>query len=295
MTISFDGQVAIVTGSGRGLGRSYARELAARGARVAVVDLGPDAASVAGEIVQGGGIARGYEVDVTDFEAVTSMAGEIMSDWGRVDVLINNAGILRDKSFAKMDLTDFRTVVDVHLMGSVNCAKAVWQTMIDRKYGRILFTSSSSGMYGNFGQSNYGAAKAAMLGLMNVLHLEGEKHGIRVNCVTPSAATHMTEGLLKPAHEKLLTPESVAPGVAFLVSRDAPSRVIIAAGAGSFARIYVTETQGVSFPPDRLTAEAVRDSFHAISDTNGAVPLQTAFQQTDKLAALALHASASGE
>jgi NAD(P)-dependent dehydrogenase (short-subunit alcohol dehydrogenase family) len=204
-----------------------------------------------------------------------------------VDVAICNAGILRDRTFAKMDLADFRSVMDVHVIGSVHVAKAVWPLMREQNYGRIVLTTSSSGLYGSFGQANYGAAKAAMLGLMNVLHLEGERHGIRVNCIMPSATTRMTAGLFKPDAELLLTPDSVAPGVLFLCSELAPSRVVLSAGAGTFARVYVTETEGVSLSGADLTPEAIAARFEEISDPSTAREVSTAFAQADKLAAAA--------
>lgn len=288
MTITFENQVAIVTGAGRGLGQSYAKALAKSGAHVAIVDLGSSAAQTARDIRDQGGQAHAFEVDVTDFVAVEQMVVQILSDWGRIDVAINNAGILRDKTFAKMDLSDFKTVMDVHLMGSVHICKAVWQTMQEQEYGRILLTSSASGIYGNFGQANYGAAKAAMLGLMNVLHIEGERKGIRVNAILPSAATKMTEGLLSADAERLATPDAVAPGALFLVSNDAPSKVMLSAGAGSFARVHITETEGVSLLPENLTPDAVAECFDAICNPSGARVVSSAFEQADKLAASAM-------
>ncbi|MBX6321053.1 MAG: SDR family NAD(P)-dependent oxidoreductase [Rhodospirillaceae bacterium] len=294
MEIRFDGRVAIVTGAGRGLGRSHALGLAARGAKVAVVDLDPAtdavppaAAEVAAAIRARGGEAVAVRADVADWSCVRRMVDEVVARWGRVDILVNNAGILRDKTFSKMDLADFRLVLEVHVMGTVHCTKAVWDGMRARRYGRILLTASSSGLYGNFGQSNYGTAKAAMVGLMNVLHLEGEKYGIRVNTLLPTAATGMTEGLFAQAVAELATPESVTPGVLFLVSDNAPSRVMLCAGAGSFARTLITETVGVHFPPAECTPENIAAAFDRISDPAGAVALTTAFQQTDKLVALA--------
>ena len=288
MAITFEDRVAIVTGAARGLGRSYALALAARGARVIIADLGEDAERTAEEIRGHGGIAQAHEMDVTDFPGVEGLIERVLSAWGRVDIAINNAGILRDRTFTKMGLDDFRAVMDVHLMGSVHVCKAVWQTMRDRQYGRIVLTSSSSGMYGIFGQSNYAAAKAAMLGLMNVLHLEGERHGIRVNAIMPSAATRMTEGLLSPDAERLLTPDAVAPGVLFLVSEQAPSRVILSAGAGSFARVYVMETEGISLPRENLSPEAVAERFEEISDPTHARALSNGFEQAEKLTAAAM-------
>jgi NAD(P)-dependent dehydrogenase (short-subunit alcohol dehydrogenase family) len=284
MTITFDGRVAIVTGAARGLGLGYARALAARGARVVLADLGPDAEASARSIRDEGGTARAFEVDVTDFGQVEGMVSAVREKWGRLDILICNAGILRDRSFAKMELADIRAVMDVHVMGSMHACKAVWPLMREEGYGRIVLTTSSSGLYGTFGQANYGAAKAAMLGLMNVLHLEGERYGIAVNCIMPSAATRMTAGLLEPEAERLLTPDAVAPGVLFLCAESAPSRVVLSAGAGSFARVYVTETEGVSFFGDDLTPEAVAAHFAEISDLSTAREVATGFAQADKLA-----------
>ena len=208
MNLDFKGRVAIVTGAGGGLGRQHALALAARGAKVVVNDLGgardgsggslSAAESVVAEIRAAGGEAMVNGASVTDFEAVQAMVQQAIDAWGRVDILVNNAGILRDKSFAKMEIADFRTVVDVHLMGAVHCCKAVWPHMNEQKYGRILMTTSSSGLYGNFGQSNYGAAKLALVGLMQTLALEGAKNNIHVNSLAPTAATRMTEGLMPP-------------------------------------------------------------------------------------------------
>jgi NAD(P)-dependent dehydrogenase (short-subunit alcohol dehydrogenase family) len=251
MKIQFHGRVAIVTGAGSGLGRSHALGLAARGAKVVVNDLGrsgalpENALRVVEEIRANGGIAMADPADVADFEQVSAMTARAEKEWGRVDILVNNAGVLRDKTFAKMEMADFEFVVRVHLIGSANCTKAVWAGMRERNYGRIVLTSSASGLYGNFGQANYGAAKAAMIGLMNVLHLEGAKNDIRVNVLAPTARTAMTEGLLPPVAAELMSPESVTPGVLFLASDDAPSRVILGAGAGVFAVTHIGETPGV--------------------------------------------------
>jgi len=189
------------------------------------------------------------------------MVADVMAKWGRIDILVNNAGILRDKTFAKMDLADFRTVVDVHLMGAVNCTKAVWEIMRTQKYGRIVFTTSSTGLYGNFGQSNYGAAKMALVGLMQTLALEGAKNDIRVNCLAPSAATRMTEDVLPEAALNLLRPEAVTPGVVWLVSEHAPTRTVLCAGGGSFEVAHVTLTKGLHLGmgedvPEQLAAQA---------------------------------------
>ncbi|HWA42545.1 MAG TPA: SDR family NAD(P)-dependent oxidoreductase [Hypericibacter adhaerens] len=294
MDIRFDGRVAIVTGAGRGLGRSHVLGLAARGAKVAIVDFDPStdgappaASAVAAEIGAQGGEAIAIGANVADAASVQTMIEQVLARWGRVDILVNNAGILRDKSFAKMELADFRLVLEVHVMGTVNCTKAVWERMREQKYGRIVLTASSSGLYGNFGQSNYGTAKAAMVGLMNVLHLEGEKYDIRVNALLPTAATQMTEGLFPEAVARLATPESITPGLLFLVSENAPSRVMLCAGAGTFARTLITETVGVHFPEADRTPEAIAAAFDRISDPTGATGVATAFAQTEKLVALA--------
>ena len=246
MTISLDGRVAIVTGAGTGLGRAHAQALAAYGARVVVNDLDAvQAQTVADQIVAAGGEAIGYAASVTDMEAVTTMVARTIVLWGAVDILVNNAGILRDKSFAKMDLADFRLVLDVHLMGSVNCTKAVWDHMRARHYGRILFTTSSSGLYGNFGQANYGAAKMALVGLMQTLAIEGARNNIRVNCLAPSASTQMTEGLYPGDALASLGPDLVSPAVVALTAEHAPTRRILLAGGGSFEQANITMTRGL--------------------------------------------------
>jgi len=290
MSIRLDGQVAIVTGAGQGLGRAHALALAERGAKVVVNDLGDadghsdNAEAVAKEITAVGGEAIAHGANVADYEQIKDMAKHAMDEWGRVDILINNAGILRDKTFAKMSLDDFRLIVDVHLMGSANCTKAVWEIMRQQSYGRIVFTSSSTGLYGNFGQANYGAAKMAMVGLMNTLHLEGAKYNIHVNCLAPAAGTAMTAGLLPDKVFELLSPESVSPGIVFLAGPDAPSRKVLSAGGGSFAIYKGFETDGVNLLPDNLTADGVADAWDAINDENGMKELQSGFEQTTKLA-----------
>ena len=279
MTIRFDGRVALVTGSATGLGRAHALALAGRGARVVVNDFGgavdgtghssAPAQKVADEIIAAGGQAIAHGADVTNPEQVEHMVQAAMAAWGRVDILINNAGILRDASFAKMTLADFQTVINVHLIGSAICARAVWPHMRAANYGRILMTTSSSGLYGNFGQSNYGAAKMGVIGLMNVLQLEGAKNDIRVNALAPGAATRMTEALLPPDMLGLMTPEAVSPAALFLVSDDAPTRTILCATAGGYSRTLIHETEGVFLPPDQRTPEAIAEQFAAISDETG--------------------------
>lgn len=297
--IRFDDRVAIVTGAGAGLGRCHALGLAARGAKVVVNDLGagPDgsgqgseaAQAIVAEIEAAGGHAMAHGADVSNADQVADMVAQTMARWGRIDILINNAGILLDKTFAKMPLEDFRKVIDVHLMGSANCCHAVWPIMRTQKYGRIVLTSSGSGLYGNFGQSNYGAAKAAMAGLMNVLHLEGARDNIRVNTLAPTAATRMTQDLLPEAALDLLKPETITPGVLYLVSEDGPSRTILSAGAGTFAQTRIYETQGHMIKGD-ITPEAVASNWAAISDPTDQEELQDAFSQTRKYALRAAQA-----
>jgi NAD(P)-dependent dehydrogenase (short-subunit alcohol dehydrogenase family) len=295
MTIDFQGRVAIVTGAGSGLGRSHALGLAARGANVVVNDYGlnggfDNAMRVVEEIRAKGGTAIGDNADVADFAQVSEMVARAEKLWGHVDILVNNAGVLRDKTFAKMEMADFEFVLRVHLIGSANCTKAVWAGMRERNYGRIVLTSSASGIYGNFGQANYGAAKAGMIGLMNVLHLEGAKNDIRVNVLAPTARTGMTEGLLSPVAAELMTPESVTPGVLFLVSEDAPSRVILGAGAGVFAVTHIGETPGVYLDESERTPETIAARFAEISNAKTAKPLKDAFAQTMKFVAAAAKA-----
>ncbi|MFZ5567630.1 MAG: SDR family NAD(P)-dependent oxidoreductase [Pseudomonadota bacterium] len=252
--IDFKGRVAIVTGAGGGLGKQHALALARRGAKVVVNDLGgardgsggsaSAAQAVVDEIRAAGGEAIANAASVTDFEAVQAMVQQAVDTWGRVDILVNNAGILRDKTFAKMELADFRLVLDVHLMGAVHCTKAVWPVMTAQKYGRIVMTTSSSGLYGNFGQSNYGAAKLALVGLMQTLSLEGAKHDIRVNCLAPTAATRMTEDLMPAEVLRALQPEAVVPAMLVLASEGAPTRTTLCAGAGSVEAAHITMTQG---------------------------------------------------
>jgi NAD(P)-dependent dehydrogenase (short-subunit alcohol dehydrogenase family) len=290
MDIKLDGQVAIITGAGQGLGRAHAHALAARGARVVVNDLaGADGVSdnaeaVAAEIQAKGGEAIANGANVSDFNQVENMVRQAIDAWGRIDILINNAGILRDKSFLKMSMEDFRLVIDVHLIGSANCTKAVWELMREQGYGRIVFTSSSSGLYGNFGQTNYGAAKMAMVGMMNTLHLEGAKYNIRVNCLAPVAGTAMTDGLLPEPVFKLLAPEYVSQGVVFLASEQAPSRTVLAAGGGSFAVYKGLETEGINLLPDQVDADVIAQRWDEISSDGSMRELQGGFEQTEKFA-----------
>ena len=279
MTISFEGRVAIVTGAGGGLGRAYAIDLARRGAKVVINDLGgardgsgaslSAAQAVVDEIAAFGGEAMANGASVTDMAAVEKMVANVKERWGRVDILINNAGILRDKTFVKMTLDEFRTVLEVHLMGSVNCTKAVWDLMREQAYGRILMTTSSTGLYGNFGQANYGAAKLALVGLMKTLALEGAKYNVHVNTIAPLAATRMTEDLMPPALLEKMGPETVVPASVYLVSQEAPTNVILNAGGGGIERAYVTLTRGVHLSAEEMTAETVAARFAEISDRTG--------------------------
>jgi len=290
--VRFEGRVAIVTGAGVGLGRSHALGLAARGAKVVVNDLGTatdgtgagsDAArAVVEEIRAAGGKAIANGANVADAAQVQDMVDAAIAEFGHVDILVNNAGILRDKTFSKMTLADFQMVVDVHLMGTVNCTHALWRHMIEREYGRIVFTTSSSGLYGNFGQSNYGAAKSAMLGLMNVLHHEGSRKNIRVNMLAPTAATRMTEDLFPPEVHGLLQPETITPGLLALVSEDSPSRMILGAGGGCFAETKIYETKGVALDGDDLSPEGVLANLTQIRNPDGQTLMAGAFDQTTK-------------
>lgn len=294
--IDFKGRVAIVTGAGGGLGRQHALALAARGAKVVVNDLGgardgaagtgsvTAAQAVVDEIKAAGGEAMANGASVTDFAAVQDMVAQAMKAWGRVDILVNNAGILRDKSFAKMEIADFALVVDVHLMGAVNCTKAVWDIMNTQKYGRIVMTTSSSGLYGNFGQSNYGAAKMALVGLMQTLSIEGAKNDIRVNCLAPTAATRMTEGLMSEAVLAALKPEAVVPAMLVMVAENAPTRTILCAGAGTFEAAHITLTQGAWVGMDATAPEQLAARLAEITNREGeAVPLSGSAQGTNEV------------
>ena len=279
MSIRFDERVAIVTGAGGGLGRCYALELARRGAKVVVNDLGgaldgtsgsPSIAqAVVDEIKAAGGEAVANHESVNDRASAQRMVDEAVSRFGSVDILVNNAGILRDRTIAKMELDDFEKVMDVHLMGSVNVTKAAFPLMKERGYGRVVLTTSSSGLYGNFGQSNYGAAKMGLVGFMNTLKLEGAKYGIKVNAVAPTAATRMTDGLWPPGVDKALAPEFVTPAVIYLCSEGCPSGHIIEAGGTYFARVAIVEARGAVLGPE-ATAEDVAARYDEIADLSGA-------------------------
>ena len=290
--IRFDGKVAIVTGAGGGLGRQHALELARRGAKVVVNDLGGSvdgsggssaaADAVVAEIKAAGGEAISNGSSVTDDAGVALMIKQAMDAWGRIDILINNAGILRDKSFSKMEMADFELVVNVHLMGTVKPVKAVWEIMKEQNYGRIVVTTSSSGMYGNFGQSNYGAAKLGIIGFMNTIKLEGQKNNIHINAISPVAATRMTENLMPAEVLERLKPEYVTPGVVYLASEEAPNGAILTAGAGAFALSRIYETEGVYLGEGGLSVEEVRDNWAKIADPAGQQAYVTGGEQSGK-------------
>jgi NAD(P)-dependent dehydrogenase (short-subunit alcohol dehydrogenase family) len=293
MGISFEGKVAVVTGAGAGLGRSHALELARRGAKVVVNDLGgavdgsggssEAARAVVAAIEAGGGKAIANGASVADKKGAQSIVDDALRAFGRLDILINNAGILRDKTFRKMELDDFELVVDVHLLGSVFCTKAAWPVMLEQGYGRILMTTSSSGLYGNFGQSNYGAAKLGLVGFMNTLKLEGGKSNIRVNTIAPVAATRMTENLgIPPEVFARLKPELVTPAVLYLVSDDAPTGTIVEAGAGYYAKVQVVEGKGVKLG-DQVTVEDIASHWEKIADMSQATSFNSGSDVTLKI------------
>lgn len=278
-----NGRVAIVTGAGGGLGRQHALFLARQGARVVVNDLSQEAANaVAVEIAAAGGDAMAIAGSVTDEAAVTALVTRTMDEWGRIDILVNNAGILRDKSFAKMGLDDFRLVLDVHLMGAVICTKAVWEIMRTQRHGRIVMTTSSSGLYGNFGQANYGAAKMALVGLMQTLSIEGEKHNIRVNCLAPTAATQMTDGVLSGDSLERLHPSLVSPALLPLVADDAPTRTILCAGAGHFAAAHITLTDGVQIGGGPTVGTELVARMAEVTDRTGEIVPAYGFVQAER-------------
>ncbi len=293
MSIRFDGQVAIVTGAGGGIGKQHALELSRRGAKVVVNDLGggvdgtgtSDASEeVVDQIKSEGGEAIANGASVTDLEAIKEMTKETIDKWGRIDILVNNAGILRDKTFHNVSIEDFNLVMDVHFQGTLNCTHTIYPIMRENGYGRIVVTSSASGVFGNFGQSNYGSAKMAMIGLMNTLKLEGQKYNVFTNAITPVAYTRMTEGLIPEDFSKNLQPEYVTPAVLYLSSDQAPNGVIISAGAGVFSRVFIHETMGVSLGTGAdMTPENIAASWEKISDMSDARALQNGGEQTLKI------------
>ena len=292
MTISFKDKVVIVTGAGGGLGRSHSLEFAKRGAKVVVNDLGgsvdgsggsSDAANnVVKEITEAGGVAIPNGSSVTDDDGVKNMVDQTMDEFGRIDILINNAGILRDRSFTKMTMEDFTLVTDIHLMGSVKPTKMVWEIMKEQNYGRILVTTSSTGLYGNFGQSNYGAAKLGVVGFVNTLKLEGQKYNINCNVLCPVAYTRMTENLMPPEAEQLLTPGSVTPAVIYLSSENGPTWTILCAGAGVYSVAKIMESEGENLGLE-ASAEDLEKNWDKISDFSEAKPFFNGGEQTGKV------------
>ena len=293
MSIRFDDQVAIVTGAGGGIGKQHALELARRGAKVVVNDLGggvdgtgtSDASeAVVDQILSEGGEAIANGASVTDLDAIKDMTEQVVSKWGKIDILVNNAGILRDKTFHIVSMDDFNLVMDVHFQGTLNCTHTIYPIMRENGYGRIVFTSSSSGVFGNFGQSNYGAAKMAMVGLMNTLKLEGQKYNVFSNTITPVAYTRMTENLMPEDFGKQFQPEYITPAVLYLASDQAPNGAIMAAGAGVFSRILIHETMGISLGTgEDMTPENISASWEKISDMSDARLLQNGGEQTLKI------------
>ena len=292
MTISFEDKVVIVTGAGGGLGRSHAIEFAKRGAKVVVNDLGGEvdgsggsseaADNVVKEIIDLGGTAIPNGSSVIDDSGVKSMVDQTVDEFGRIDILINNAGILRDKSFSKMEIDDFTIVTDIHLMGSVKPTKMVWEIMKEQNYGRILVTTSSTGLYGNFGQSNYGAAKLGVVGFINSLKLEGQKYNINCNVLCPVAYTRMTANLMPPEAEDLLTPSSVTPAVIYLSSENSPTGTILCAGAGVYSVAKIMESDGENLGLE-ATAEDLEKNWESISDFTNAKPFFNGGEQTGKV------------
>ena len=276
--IEFQDRVAVITGAGGGLGRSHALLLASRGAAVVVNDLGRDmtgegasesaAQQVVNEITEAGGAAVAEYSSVATPEGGEAIVQKALDEYGRIDILINNAGILRDKSFGKMEWSDLHAVLEVHLLGAFYVTKPAFAAMKEAGYGRIVMTSSASGVLGNFGQSNYGAAKMGLVGFMNVLKLEGAKYDIKVNTIAPTAHTRMTTELLGPLAE-MLQPEQVSPAVAYLASEDCQfTGEIWSVGGGAISRMFVGLTHGY-FKKGEMTIEDVEENVEAIRDEEG--------------------------
>jgi len=300
MTIRFDNQVVIVTGSGNGLGKCHALQLASLGAKVVINDFGgardgtggssTAADAVVAEIEAAGGEAIANGANVADRDQVDAMIKQVMDKWGRIDVLINNAGILRDKSFGKMTGEEWDSVVAVHLTGSANCSMAVWNIMKAQNYGRIVMTTSTSGIYGNFGQANYGAAKTGVWGLMNTLHIEGAKNNIHVNCISPTAATRMTDDVIPPETLEMLDPKWVTPAVVFLASREASSRNILLAGGGGYSVAKLIEAEGIFLPEEERTADAIAKNWDQIIDMSQSHEMMTGGEHVMKMVQKAMAA-----
>ncbi len=302
MTIRFDNQVVIVTGSGNGLGKSHALQLASLGAKVVINDFGgardgtggssAAADAVVAEIEAAGGEAIANGANVADREQVDAMVKQTMDKWGRIDVLINNAGILRDKSFGKMTGEEWDAVVAVHLTGSANCSLAVWNIMKAQNYGRIVMTTSTSGIYGNFGQANYGAAKTGVWGLMNTLHIEGAKNNIHTNCISPTAATRMTDDVIPEETLEMLDPKWVTPAVVFLASTEASSRNILLAGGGGYSVAKLIEAEGIFLPEEDRTADAIAKNWDQIVDMSQSREMLTGGEHVMKMVQKAMAAKA---
>lgn len=280
MEHQLSGRVAVVTGAGAGLGHTHALELARLGAHVVVNDIGSAANDVAAEVRAAGGNAIAVLGDVSNPEEMNKLAAQVMNTFGQIDILINNAGILRDRTFSKMSLDEWRLVLEVHLMGAVHTTKAMWPHMQKQGYGRIVLTTSSSGLYGNFGQSNYGAAKMALVGLMQTLRLEGAKYNIRVNCLAPTAVTAMTQGLLSEETISVLTPNRVSTALLALVNEHAPSGMILLAGGGSFECAHITMTQGIHISDDGDPAIALVEQIAQVQDPTGQLIPETGWDQS---------------
>ena len=276
--LGFDGKVAVITGAGGGLGRSHALELAKRGALVVVNDLGGSvdgqggshtaAQKVVDEITAAGGEAVPNYDSVATPEGGKAIVQTAIDAFGKVDIVINNAGILRDASFKNMDREKLEPVLDVHLKGAFYVTHAAWETMRAQNYGRIVNTSSAAGIFGNFGQTNYGAAKAGLVGFTRVLAVEGAKNNIKANAIAPVAKSRMTEDLLGPLVDKL-GPEFITPVVAWLAHEDVPvSGEVYSCGGGHVARVFTAVTRGFT-DTEALTVEDIRDNFDTIRDEDG--------------------------
>lgn len=281
MAISLAGQVALVTGSGRGIGRAVALDLARHGARVLVNDLGGTLAgggvdasvaeAVVDEIRQAGGEAAANAGSVADYEAAYGMVKQAVDTWGRLDIVVSNAGFLRDQALHNMKPEDWQAVIDTHLTGAYNVLHHAWPVFRQQHYGRVVLTSSNSGFVGNFGQANYGAAKGGLIGLMNVAKLEGDKYEVMVNCLGPGAATRMTEGLMPPERAGAMSPDLVAPAVTYLCSPECrDSGFIIEAGGGRFGRASVVRNRGIQV--EQPDADMVAARWKEITSLEGAEP-----------------------